>query len=147
MFPLPQSPQPSTDRPSRGESGVGTWTVIVRDTKENQYNGSLIDWSITLWGEVINADKAELHPLPGEEGKHGKPHESRPMVTAGYVATTELPSTHPSDNVDTTGIPEGHPERPVNSKPTAAPVPDMPEQDEGDSKGLSNAATNYLLER
>ncbi|KAI5821099.1 peptidase S8/S53 domain-containing protein [Pyronema omphalodes] len=99
-----------------GESGVGTWSVIVRDTRENQYNGTLVDWSLILWGEAINAEVAELHPLPGEEGQQkAKP---RPTTTAD-AATTMLPSTHPADHSEATGNPADHPNRPVNSKPTS----------------------------
>jgi kexin len=119
---------------SRGEDGIGAWTVIIRDTQENQYNGTLVDWSITLWGVAIDADKAVLHPLPGEEHKTPSHH---PTSTAALVTTTDLPSTH---HVQATGNPSGHLDRPVNSKPTAEGS-DPFEPESTDTDGLSHIST------
>lgn len=96
----------------RGEDGVGTWKVIIKDSEENKFKGSLVDWQLTLWGEAIDADKAELHPLPGEEENHK-------TTTAASIATTTI-STKPGGTPGVTANPSDHIDRPVNAKPTAA---------------------------
>ncbi|PGH31562.1 kexin [[Emmonsia] crescens] len=96
-----------------GESGIGKWTVIVKDTIVNEYNGTFIDWQLNLWGEAINADIQELHPLPTE---HDHDHDTEPAL----VTTTPVTpggAVHPT----ATAIPPDHPDRPVNSKPTDTP--------------------------
>jgi len=52
---------------SRGETGVGKWTLVVRDTKENEHNGTFVDWHLKLWGESIDADKTTLLPMPNAD--------------------------------------------------------------------------------
>ncbi|TVY33083.1 Kexin, partial [Lachnellula subtilissima] len=50
-----------------GESGIGTWTIVVKDTIVNENNGTFIDWHLKLWGESIDASKATLLPMPTED--------------------------------------------------------------------------------
>lgn len=50
----------------RGESGIGKWTLIIKDTQVNQYSGKLIDWDLKLWGEAIEEKKAKTPPLPDD---------------------------------------------------------------------------------
>lgn len=92
-----------------GESGIGTWTVVVKDTNSNEHNGTFVDWRLNLWGECIDAAKQELHPLPDE---HDDDHH---IATAIVTITTVAPQTsatplpeHPTD----------HPERPTKAKPS-----------------------------
>ena len=93
----------------RGERPNGTWTVIVKDTKVNEHNGTFIDWRLNLWGESINPAVQGLHPLPDE---HDDDHET---ATASVITTsidpgslaTSLPA-HPSDHID----------RPTKPQPT-----------------------------
>lgn len=94
---------------SRGESGIGTWTIIVKDTHVNEMRGRFLDWRLNLWGECIDPSIQELHPLPDE---HDDDHEAAdvPVSTTSIVPAppqTELPAT-PSDHID----------RPVNAKPS-----------------------------
>lgn len=94
-----------------GESGVGTWTVVLKDTIVNNHQGKFVDWRLNLWGESIDGSQQELHPLPEE---HEDDHEvATAIVTTTTVdvgsSATELPA-HPSD----------HPERPTKPKPTDA---------------------------
>ncbi|KAK9447142.1 peptidase S8/S53 domain-containing protein [Limtongia smithiae] len=52
-----------------GELGVGAWKLTVLDTINPDFTGKLMDWSIKLWGESIDATKASpvpLEPLPTE---------------------------------------------------------------------------------
>ncbi|KAI8656457.1 hypothetical protein NCS56_01249800 [Fusarium sp. Ph1] len=92
-----------------GESGVGKWTIIVRDTEKNQFKGKFIDWRLKLWGEAIDADKATKLPMPDvhDDDDHDK-----------IVETTTLPASTTSVAEATKGTlvekPTGHPERPTN---------------------------------
>ncbi|RMI97943.1 hypothetical protein CDV36_016167 [Fusarium kuroshium] len=92
-----------------GESGVGKWTIIVRDTEKNQFKGKFIDWRLKLWGEAIDADKATKLPMPDvhDDDDHDK-----------IVETTTLPASTTSVASATKGTlvekPTGHPERPTN---------------------------------
>ena len=100
-----------------GESGIGTWTVIVKDTNVNEFNGTFVDWRLNLWGECINAAIQTLRPMPDE---HDDDHEtaSAPVHTTVIdpgPGPTSL-SAHPSD----------HQERPTkissSDEPTVIPI-------------------------
>ncbi|PKY07470.1 subtilisin-like pro protein convertase [Aspergillus campestris IBT 28561] len=109
-----------------GESGVGTWTVIVKDTTVNDDVGEFIDWRLNLWGEAIDGANQPLHPLPDE-------HDDDHTIEDAIVATT---SVEPGPTK--TGAPEppvDAVDRPVNAKPgstgePAAPPPSPPVDDE-----------------
>ncbi|KAI1811829.1 peptidase S8/S53 domain-containing protein [Poronia punctata] len=96
-----------------GESGVGTWTIIIRDTVVNDFNGTFIDWHLKLWGEVKDESKAKLLPMPTEEDDAD--HDVIPTVTP-TAATTSLPP-HPAatktgvSSVATEDVPQ-RPEKP-----------------------------------
>jgi len=94
-----------------GESGVGTWTVIVKDTNVNEHQGQFWDWRLNLWGESIDGSKQELHPLPDE---HDDDHE----VATASVTTTSVDPGSPA--TDLPEHPSDHPERPTKPKPTEA---------------------------
>ncbi|OJD19646.1 hypothetical protein AJ78_00378 [Emergomyces pasteurianus Ep9510] len=95
-----------------GESGIGTWTLIVKDTIVNEHNGTFVDWRLNLWGEAIIADIQELHPLPTE---HDHDHDSEPAdVTTTPINPTGSGASRPNPS----SIPPDHINRPVNSKPT-----------------------------
>jgi kexin len=92
-----------------GESGIGTWTVIVKDTNVNGFSGVFTDWRLNLWGEAVDASTQQLHPLPDE---HDDDHniEDAVVVTVSVnpgPTKTEPPQAPPTDQVD----------RPVNEKP------------------------------
>ncbi|KAJ4318486.1 pheromone processing endoprotease [Fusarium piperis] len=82
-----------------GESGVGKWTIIVRDTEKNQFKGEFIDWRLKLWGEAIDADKATKLPMP--DAHDDDDHDKIVETTTLPASTTSIPS------------PTGHPERPT----------------------------------
>ena len=96
----------------RGETGLGKWSVVVKDTQINEHNGTFTDWKLTFWGSAIDPEKQELHPLPSEHDD-----DDHDIVTAsvGFASIThggaEEPSANPSDHIH----------RPVNAKPTAPP--------------------------
>jgi kexin len=84
-----------------GETGIGTWTIIVKDTNVNEFNGTFVDWRLNLWGECIDSVLQELHPMPDE---HDDDHETAiPDVSTTSIGpgptNTDLPAT-PSDHID-----------------------------------------------
>ncbi|KAI1259978.1 peptidase S8/S53 domain-containing protein [Xylariaceae sp. FL1019] len=97
-----------------GELGVGKWTLIIRDTEVNDFQGKFIDWHLKLWGESIDASKAKLLPMPTEEDDDD--HDAIATTTA--VASTTSLAPVPTKSALPTSLPDDHPERP--SKPTGA---------------------------
>jgi len=89
------------------------WTVVVKDSVDNQFNGTFIDWRLALWGEAIDADAQGLHPLPDE---HDDDHETAPAV----VGTTSVQAGSPATATGPVETPSDHPERPTKPKPTEA---------------------------
>ncbi|GAM82694.1 hypothetical protein ANO11243_006770 [Dothideomycetidae sp. 11243] len=138
-----------------GESGVGTWTVIVKDTNVNDHEGQFTDWRLRLWGESIDGEKQELLPMPNnnDDDDHDSDHTT---VTA---ETTTHGQTHPTGEPE--GNPDDHIDRPVNNKPgditsassmtTATSSPSIstptktPEEDDlKDSKPEATSKPNFL---
>lgn len=123
---------------SRGEPGVGKWTIIVKDTKVDEHTGTFIDWHLKLWGECIDPAKAKVLPMPNEDDD--KDHAS--------IATTTLPVTTvtvaPDPNQKTTAPlanPTDHPDRPQKVRPstTSSSQPTPPPASATD--GVPAAAT------
>jgi kexin len=86
----------------RGESGTGTWTIVVKDTIDNEHTGKFVDWHMKLWGETRDASKAKVLPMPTEEDDDDHAKENAPTATAAK------PTNSATDG----------PNRPVNPKPT-----------------------------
>ena len=101
----------------RGEDGIGEWAIIVKDESENEFSGTFIDWSITLWGECIDPAIAVLHPLPGDamNNTHPLPHQFTSTAVAHTTTVVASTKTRP------TPAPTDHPDRPVNNKPSDSP--------------------------
>jgi kexin len=93
-----------------GESGVGKWTVIVKDSTKNGHTGKFIDWHLKLYGESIDASKQDLLPLPAEQDDDT--HDMETTTVGG--ATTSV--DHPTVTGEPLGNPTDHIDRPVNSK-------------------------------
>ncbi|OJJ53685.1 hypothetical protein ASPSYDRAFT_35930 [Aspergillus sydowii CBS 593.65] len=71
-----------------GETGVGTWRVIVKDTNVNGHTGAFINWRLNLWGEAVDGPNQPLHPSPGD-----------PMVyitEVAVISTTSSPLPTPA---------------------------------------------------
>ncbi|POR33310.1 Protease KEX1 [Tolypocladium paradoxum] len=98
-----------------GESGVGKWTLIVRDTVENEHNGTFVDWHLKLWGESVDANKATLLPLPNanDDAEHDKISSTVTPPAATSTVATKPEATHD----DTVTKPTDHPERPTKAGP------------------------------
>ncbi|GAE00064.1 pheromone processing endoprotease Kex2 [Paecilomyces variotii No. 5] len=93
-----------------GESGIGSWSVVVKDTKVNEFSGFFVDWRINLWGEARDGSNQPLHPLPDE-------HDDDHNIEDAVVATTTVdPFTHPTEPPS---VPTDHIDRPVNAKPSS----------------------------
>ncbi|KAL5000584.1 peptidase S8/S53 domain-containing protein [Aspergillus recurvatus] len=93
-----------------GESGVGTWTVIVKDSTVNDNVGEFVDWRLNLWGVAIDGSNQKLHPLPDEHDDDHSIEDAIVVTTSVQPApTATVPATEPSHTVD----------RPVNVKPTS----------------------------
>jgi kexin len=124
---------------SRGESGVGTWTIVVKDTNVNEFNGVFTDWRLTLWGFAVDAAAQLPHPLPDE---HDDDHN---IEEASYATVSISP---PASKTESTSPATDHPGRPVNekpgdteAKPTSAPEP-TPTEDEVTEPNPTSDADN-----
>ncbi|KAL2848569.1 peptidase S8/S53 domain-containing protein [Aspergillus pseudoustus] len=114
-----------------GESGVGTWTVIVKDTEVNDNKGEFLDWRLNLWGEAADGSKQELHPLPDE-------HDDDHTIEDSVVVTTSVePAPAPTEPADK---PSHTVDRPVNTKPT----PTDSEASESATPSPSPASDSFL---
>ncbi|EAW10723.1 kexin kexB [Aspergillus clavatus NRRL 1] len=92
-----------------GESGIGKWTVIVKDTNVNEHSGEFTDWRLNLWGEAIDGTNQALHPFP--DG-----HDDDHSIEDAVVATTSVePGPTKTGSPDST---DDAVNRPVNAKPT-----------------------------
>ncbi|KAL8927635.1 MAG: hypothetical protein Q9172_001264 [Xanthocarpia lactea] len=93
-----------------GETGIGQWSIVVKDTVVNEHSGTFTDWKLSLWGECIDASKQEPLPMPTDHDDED--HDvisavvSTTQVSAGAEQTKE--PVNPTDHID----------RPVNAKPT-----------------------------
>ncbi|KAL8393452.1 hypothetical protein RB595_003281 [Gaeumannomyces hyphopodioides] len=95
-----------------GESGVGTWTIVVKDSKVNEHGGNFTDWHLKLWGEAKDASKAIQLPMPqqNDDADHDKPETT---TLPGH--TTTLPPGAPPTKAPAVPT-EAMPNRPVKSK-------------------------------
>ncbi|KAH6687843.1 subtilase [Plectosphaerella plurivora] len=94
-----------------GETGIGKWTVVVKDSMSNEHKGTFTDFHMKFWGESIDADKATKLPMPSDndDDDHAK------VITTTKVAMTTSMThsavSHPTEAAD-------HPDRPTKAKST-----------------------------
>ncbi len=99
---------------ARGEPGVGKWSVVVKDTNVNEYNGTFTDWKLTLWGECIDASIQGLLPMPEEDEGENQEIMSADVSTATIsTGSGETGLANPTDHIS----------RPINAKPTYTGIP------------------------
>lgn len=98
-----------------GESAIGTWTVVVKDTEVNDKTGNFTDFRLKLWGESIDASRAKLLPLPGDDDDAD--HDKETVTSSVTPGTTSV--AVPTHTGPPGGNPSGHIDRPVNSKITS----------------------------
>ncbi|OJJ49296.1 hypothetical protein ASPZODRAFT_1445842 [Penicilliopsis zonata CBS 506.65] len=119
-----------------GESGIGKWTVIIKDTNVNEHNGTFTDWQITLWGEAIEADNQPLHPFPDE-------HDHDHAIEDAIVATTSIAAGPTKTNEPSK--PTDHIDRPVNAKPTPIEDASKPAVTTGTSNSTDTTSFEHFL--
>lgn len=88
----------------------------MRDTKNNQYNGTWTDFHLKLWGEAIDATKATLLPMPTEEDDDN--HDVTVTTTLPAATATAPPNPDATKPAEPIVTPSDHPDRPVNEKPS-----------------------------
>ncbi|KAI9730958.1 MAG: pheromone processing endoprotease [Claussenomyces sp. TS43310] len=108
-----------------GESGIGKWTVIVKDTQVNEFNGTFTDWHLKLWGECINPAVATLLPMPTDNDDDD--HDET-LSTTTLAATPTRVDPGPSSTA-VLGNPTDHPDRPTKPTPEPEPKPSGTEDD------------------
>lgn len=116
-----------------GESGVGTWTVIVKDTNVNEHNGSFTDWRLKLFGEALDGEGQPLLPMPTEhdDDDHDDDHlegahtETATFGTTSVAVPTEtgVPEGNPTDHIDRPSKPEVTSSSANVSSPSTAVAP------------------------
>ncbi|KAI0409765.1 peptidase S8/S53 domain-containing protein [Xylaria palmicola] len=99
-----------------GESGVGTWTIVIRDSKVNEHKGTFVDWHLKLWGESIDPSKAKMLPMPSDEDDND--HDVTATATPTAVTTSLPPHPDATKSAVATSLPDDHPERPVKPSKT-----------------------------
>ncbi|KAF5025671.1 hypothetical protein F66182_2277 [Fusarium sp. NRRL 66182] len=98
-----------------GESGVGKWTIVVRDTEKNEFKGKFTDWRLKLWGEAIDADETTLLPMPNADDDDD--HDKIVSTTTIAASTTSVPPGTKPSLID---HPTDHPVRPTKpARPTS----------------------------
>ena len=119
-----------------GESGVGKWTVIVKDTNVNNHNGTFTDWRLKFYGEAVDPKKTSLLSMPNKHDDDD--HDVVETQTASHHTTSVAV---PTETGRPPGNPDDHQHRPVNSKISttkttdttpATPLP-SPIEDEADT--------------
>ncbi|CDM37937.1 hypothetical protein DTO013E5_7217 [Penicillium roqueforti] len=129
-----------------GESPIGDWSIIVKDSNVNEFTGAFIDWRLNLWGEAADGAKQELHPLP-DDHDDDHPYEDAPVATTSVTAApTKTPAPNPDD----------HHDRPVNAKPKPKPtttnptpiedvkLPTSTTSNEAETPSASSAGSGYI---
>lgn len=111
-----------------GESGVGKWTVVVKDTLVNEHKGQFTDWHLKLYGESIDGENQPLLNLPTAHDDDDHDSINPPQTAGGHTTTVAIPSDH-------TGTPQGNPTDHIDrpTKPTATATvttPPSPVEDE-----------------
>jgi kexin len=100
-----------------GESGVGKWTVIVKDSTKNGHTGKFVDWHLKLFGESIDGAKQGLLPLPDEHDDDN--HDIETTSVGGTTTSVD----HPIVTGEPEGNPSDHIDRPVNTKVSVTTTP------------------------
>ncbi|ODA79192.1 hypothetical protein RJ55_04784 [Drechmeria coniospora] len=123
-----------------GETGVGSWTLVIRDTKDNAHKGTFVDWHLKLWGESIDPQKATKLPMPQENDD--STHDQVVSTVSATAATTSVPAR--PDATSVFSKPSDHPERPTRpgaQPPTTPDVPPSPTMEAGEETTTTSAST------
>ncbi|EXK26314.1 hypothetical protein FOMG_17059 [Fusarium oxysporum f. sp. melonis 26406] len=74
-----------------GESGIGNWTISIKDIRENEHSGTFVDWRLQLWGECIHPEHATLLPMPSEEEEEEEEDDDNNAVVSPTAYATDMP--------------------------------------------------------
>ncbi|KAG0159780.1 hypothetical protein PDIDSM_7305 [Penicillium digitatum] len=128
-----------------GESAIGEWSIIVKDSDVNEHSGTFIDWRLNLWGEAVDGAKQQLHPLP-DEHDDDHPYEDAPVATT-IITPAPTKTAAPAN-------PDDHHDRPVNAKPKPTLTNPTPIEDvktptnatssEAETSSPSSADSGYI---
>lgn len=123
-----------------GESGIGKWTLVVKDNNINQHQGQFVDWHLKLWGESIDADKATLLPMPKEDDDADHDEIISSTQTAPVSTATGPPRPEETNHDHSMPHPSEHPQRPTKpSKPEEKPKPTETEDEDESASETSEA--------
>lgn len=103
------------------ENPVGEWTLLVYDMSHPEAKGSLVNWTLTLWGEQDPAFKGE--PVHSPLASHPTPTTTQ---KAHHTSST-LSSITTSSTSSTSGTSEHIPPRPTRVKPSQSSSPSTSE--------------------
>lgn len=67
----------------------------MRDRQNNGHNGTLVSWSMQLWGSAIDGSKAEPYRLPGD------PDDEDAVFDEDATITSDLPASTPASLLPT----------------------------------------------
>lgn len=87
--------------------------MVVKDTVENDHNGSFTDWRIRLFGECSDPTKQEPFPMPTEHDD-----DDHDVISGSPTFVSIDPSKGQATSLP--AIPSDHQDRPVNLKPTTS---------------------------
>ena len=91
--------------PCRGEHPLGEWTLTVNDQGNAEQNGSFLGWSMNLWGECYDPQKAKRFELnvDDDDGQYNVPPSATDKTRVYPKPTNNLPSDHGAVPGEATG--------------------------------------------
>ncbi len=151
----------------RDEVPVGEWKIRVSDQRNDNYVGSFLGWTMTIWGSVIDAgkDMKSLVVSPDDDENVFPPLPPNITTTTTSSSTVLLPTSTRTLGRPTDHLPEDHghatgenskpaftmtagvgtstePAKPAENAATSAT--NVPTPDEGWFSDLSNLVTNQI---
>lgn len=100
----------------RDENPVGTWTIRVSDQNSQDNSGSFLGWTMSLWGSVIDASKAEKFELANPDTPFPPPPDPDDTSSPAQSATTSKSYPKPTEHLPGDhGAAEGEATRPAFS--------------------------------
>ncbi|KAH8779928.1 subtilase [Diaporthe sp. PMI_573] len=73
-----------------GESGIGKWTISIKDARENEHSGTFVDWRLQLWGECIYPEHATLLTMPSEEEEDDDDDDDAVMAPTAHATDMNI---------------------------------------------------------
>jgi len=102
-----------------GEHPLGEWTLTVNDQGSTERSGTFLGWSMNLWGECsdpqkakkfeLDVDDANPQDLPPPSKVHAKPTNNLPPdhgVAPGETTKVAFPTKPSATAIESTGMPD-----------------------------------------